>query len=352
MSRNHRIAAGLSALLFSCTFAGQTRAAESVPYVVKQGTAQIDFTDIDGRVARIPATKRAGYMNDPDRIETTLRSLLLIRQMAKEAEDLGLDKDPVVAAEIELARQEILAKRRIAKVVAEVQVPSMEALAKERYATSPAMFSTPETLVVRHLLILREKHGDEAAKALADKLRAEIDASPMLDFEAFAKKHSEEGKAAETGGLLKPITRGDTLADFETAAFALEKPGQYSPVVRTRYGYHIIQLVSRTPATRIPYEKVKDGIVRELESEYVARVRGDYLSRAQSLKLEADPDKVQSLRTRYLPEGEGTKAIGVRYNLREQIADEADKAAAAAAKAAKDAPAVPSDGAETPHADE
>jgi len=325
------------AVTLACSTAAVATAQEK-PYVAKQGTAEIDFTDIDGRIARIPADKRAGYMNDPERIEAALRNLLLVKQLAKEAEDLGIDKDPVVAAEIELAREEILAKRRAAKVVAEAQIPSMEELGKERYLASPSLFTSPETLTVRHLLIMREKHGDEGAKALANKLRAEIDSRPMLDFEAFIKENSEDPNAAEKGGLVPPIVKGDTLADFEEAAFALKHPGDISPVVRTRYGYHIIQLVSRTPGARVPYEKVKDKVLRDLESEYLARQRADYIARRHSEALDADPDKVQSLRTRYLPDGPGTKAISVMYPAREQVADESDTARAQA-KAAQGADA-------------
>jgi len=324
-----RIGARLMIVALACSTAAVATAQEK-PYVAKQGTAELDFTDIDGRIARIPADKRAGFMNDPDRIETALRQLLLVKQLAKEAEDLGIDKDPVVAAEIELARAEILAERRAARVIAEATVPSMEALGKERYIASPAMFTKPETLQVRHLLVLRETHGDEGAKALANKLRAEIDSRPMLDFEAFVKEHSEEPSAKEKGGLVPPISKGETLADFEAAAFALKNPGDISPVVRTRYGYHIIQLVSRAPAARVPYESVKDKVIKDLEPEYLARQRADYLARRHSEALDADPDKVQSLRTRYLPDGPGAKAINVMYPAREQIADESDQARAKA----------------------
>ena len=352
MAHISRVAARLSAAFLSCAIAVPA-VAQQKPYVTKQGSAEIDFTEIDARVARIPADKRAGYMNDPDRIETTLRGMLLIEQMANEAVELGMDKDPVVAAEIELARKEVLAKRRVAKIIADVEVPSMEALARERYIASPAMFSTPETLAVRHLLIMRDVHGEEGAKALAEKLRAEVEANPKLDFEAFVKQHSEEPGAAEKAGLLPRIAKGDTVADFEAAAFALKTPGEFSPVVRTRYGYHIIQLVSRTPSARVPFEKVKDEVIRDLESEYLSRQRADYIARAQSQALDADPDKVQSLRTRYLPDGEGAKAIAVMYNAREQSADEHDREAAKAAKAAQQGqPAAALDGAAPASADE
>ncbi len=325
---NQSVRAGFAIIVASLlsTASYSVAAQAAADHVVGQGSAAIDFTDIDGRIARIPADKRAGFMNDPDRIETTLRSLLLIRQLANEARDLGMDKDPVVQADIELARDEILAKRRVAKVVADLEVPNLEAVARERYQTSPALYTTPETLSVRHVLILRDNHGEAGAKALADKLYAEVKANPKLDFAAFAKQHSEELKSAEQGGLIPRMSRGDTVADFEDAAFALKNPGDISDVVRTRFGYHIIQLVSRTPGARVPYESVKDEILARLEAEFVSRARADYIDRTQSAKLEADPDKVQSLRLRYLPDGEGTKAIARMYSSREQLADIGDAA--------------------------
>jgi parvulin-like peptidyl-prolyl isomerase len=305
----------VASLIFTAHIAANAQTPSSEPatadtaVVVSQGPAEITFTDIDARVSRVPVDKRGGFMNDPERIETLLRTLLLTRQMAAAAEAEGLDKDPVVLADIELAREEILARRRLALFVAGIKIPKFTELARERYVSSPTLYTTPESIDVRHILISLAKHGDEEANAIAQKLRSEIVASKDADFDQFARKHSEDAKASEDGGLIDDLVRGATLADFENAAFGLEKPGQISEIVKTKFGYHIIQLVSRTPAKRFPFEDARVQIENELAKEYLSRASQEFIDKMRNEALNADADRVQSLRTRYLPDGAGTKAI-------------------------------------------
>jgi peptidyl-prolyl cis-trans isomerase SurA len=64
-------------------------------------------------------------------------------------------------------------------------------------------------------------------------------------FATLAKLYSEDPGTAKKGGELGFFSRGQMLEEFETAAFALEKPGDISPVIETKYGFHIIQLIER-----------------------------------------------------------------------------------------------------------
>ena len=61
------------------------------------------------------------------------------------------------------------------------------------------------------------------------------------DFEALAKKRSEDS-SAERGGDLGSVGRGLFAPAYETAAFAL-KPGELSAVIETDFGFHVIQRV-------------------------------------------------------------------------------------------------------------
>lgn len=63
-------------------------------------------------------------------------------------------------------------------------------------------------------------------------------------FSMLATLYSQDGGSAKKGGELGFFTRGDMVAPFEAAAFAL-KPGEISPIIESTYGFHIIQLIER-----------------------------------------------------------------------------------------------------------
>lgn len=64
------------------------------------------------------------------------------------------------------------------------------------------------------------------------------------DFATLAVMYSEDPGSALKGGELGFVNRGELYPEFETAAFSL-KAGEVSPIIKTRAGYHIIQLIER-----------------------------------------------------------------------------------------------------------
>ncbi len=64
------------------------------------------------------------------------------------------------------------------------------------------------------------------------------------NFSMLAKLYSQDPGSASKGGEVGFFGRGQMVGEFESAAFAL-KPGEVSPVVETKFGFHIIQLIER-----------------------------------------------------------------------------------------------------------
>lgn len=296
----------LAMAMASSGYAQASQAADD-RLVVSRGKAEIRFSDIDARLMRVPEAHRAAFMDSPERIDTTLNSMLLAKQLAAEAREEGLDQDPIIAAELRLAQDEVLAKRRIEQVVKHLEYPDFRDLAYERYISSPSLFTSPAEVDVRHFLIKREIHGDEAARAKAEALRAEFVESGG-DFEAFVKQHSEEPRADEHGGKLAGVTPGQTVGAFEEAAFDLEQPGELSPVVSTRFGYHVIQLIDKRDGTRQSFEQVRPQIEETLRDEYLTRAKQRYIEELRASPMQASPELVKSLRSRYLPEDSPLRA--------------------------------------------
>lgn len=86
------------------------------------------------------------------------------------------------------------------------------------------------------------------------------------DFAALALELSEDTGSAVNGGDLGWFGSGAMVAEFETAAFALEKPGDITPEpVQSQFGYHIIQLIAKQdrPLTQEQYDAARDKVFQE-----------------------------------------------------------------------------------------
>ena len=64
------------------------------------------------------------------------------------------------------------------------------------------------------------------------------------DFAVYAALYSKDPSSAKKGGELGFFERGTMVPEFEAAAFTL-KPGEISPVIETKFGFHILQLIER-----------------------------------------------------------------------------------------------------------
>lgn len=100
-----------------------------------------------------------------------------------------------------------------------------------------------EQVHARHILVLSE----EEAMEIFLKLRA------GESFAALAKQYSQDRTTKDTGGDLGFFPRGIMPPEIEAVAFGLS-PGQTSGIVRTSFGYHIIEVVEKDPARKVSDE--------------------------------------------------------------------------------------------------
>ncbi|CEN82508.1 peptidylprolyl isomerase [Paraclostridium sordellii] len=120
-----------------------------------------------------------------------------------------------------------------------------------------------------HILI---KNIDENGKKLDDakikenKKLAESILKKALEgenFEELAKKYSEDG-SAQSGGDLGFFSKGAMVAEFEKAAFGLNKGEIYPKLVETQFGYHIIK---KTDEKEKSFDDIKDSLTKQLVAE-------------------------------------------------------------------------------------
>ena len=95
------------------------------------------------------------------------------------------------------------------------------------------------------------------------------------NFADLAKQYSED-TSKDKGGDLGWIVRGQTVPEFEAAAFSLPK-GSISDLVKTQYGYHIIQVIDRQMARTQTFDEVRPAILAQLQQEKAEQL-GETLS--------------------------------------------------------------------------
>lgn len=278
--------------------------AANKPIVKNERGASLDLTDIDAHLAPIPEEMRAGVMNDPDRIDQILNQLLILRYAANEAREMGIDQDPIVAREMKIAGERVLFRYRMNKLKADIKYPDFDVQAKELYAANRNDYMTPELVDVSHILfqVNHDKSEDETL-AQAKAIRKKLLKNPK-QFAEMAEKYSADEVSAAAGGRLQMSPAVNYVKEFANAIKPMSQEGEISDVVKSDFGFHIIMFHARKPAELKPFDSVKEAIVAKLKDDLMRKVQSEYVQTIRSLKIEADPEAIASLRTRYgeLPE--------------------------------------------------
>jgi peptidyl-prolyl cis-trans isomerase D len=153
----------------------------------------------------------------------------------------------------------------------------------------------PERRRARHILVsLPPDAGPDAekkAREKAESLLARLEKGES--FEALAKEASDDSGSASKGGDLGFITKGMMTPEFEKAAFALKK-GEHSGIIKSPFGFHIIEVTDIEPRQTRPFDEVRDELVKE----YQAQERGDlFTDKAETLANLAfeQPDSLEGV---------------------------------------------------------
>lgn len=178
------------------------------------------------------------------------------------------------------------------------QIPVSDADAKSYYDQNIRQYTVGEQRRARHILIKAGKNASNAeqaaAKAKAEKVLAQVRKNPG-DFAKLANEYSQDPSSAEHGGDLGFFGTGMMVKPFEDAAFKLKK-GEISDLVKTDYGYHIIQVTDIKPAEVKPFDEVKEEVVSDIRKQQAAKKFSDtaesfsntVYEQADSLKPAAD----------------------------------------------------------------
>ena len=240
---------------------------ESVPEIYRQFiTKEMILNDSIKELLLLQEAKKQGISVSAEELSKVIDDAIAQSGLSKEEFEKTLDKQNLTMDFVEdyYKKQLIINKLLDKTVLSKIIISSSEI--EEYYNNNKNEFITPEQVRARHILVGSADEADEILKQLNNG----------ADFIELAKEKSTCPSASE-GGDLGYFSKGDMIAEFEDAAFALDV-GEISPVVKTEFGYHIIKLLDKKPETLIELEDAMQDIEEKLKLEKQNTAFDDYLN--------------------------------------------------------------------------
>ncbi len=239
---------------------------------------EVSQSDLDALLSEGPVNARKDVLEDKDKILKLLRQTFLIRALADEARENGLDKDELIQAKLQRQADKILYLERMKQIDAQ-PLPDFEQAAKEQYLSNEAAHTVPEKVSAKHILIattdkLPVYHERAEALEIAKKVKKELDEG--RSFDDLIKLYSEDTSTKKNHGSLGIFSRGSMVKPIEDAVFAMHEPGETSDIIESQFGFHIIKLLNRFKPMKLPYEQERPKIIEKLKNEYIQNRREVY----------------------------------------------------------------------------
>ena len=200
----------------------------------------------------------------PERITQALHELYTLKVLEQEADKMALLSEEQIAwlAYYAVALEKV--KRLIASEVEKAMAAvDWAAEARDYYAANLPEFVRPPSITVRTLLLRTQSRTVSDAIDLAREL---VPAGTSEEaFREIVLASSEDLSGGD--GKIEGMRKGQTVPEFEKAAFALEAVGEISEPVASRFGVHVIQLLGKNPESVQPFESVEGKIVATLKEK-------------------------------------------------------------------------------------
>ncbi len=271
-----------SRIIVACVILGASHAhaqaaSDDGVVLVSNSLARVTRAEYNAELLKLPIDLRAGFANNPRRVNDLLMRMLVQKSLASQARAAKLDATPEAAARIELEVERQLSQIMIesVEVAAAAEFDAnrgrFEARARELYILEKGKYATPEQVSATHILFDTKKRTSEEARALARETRAKIAAG--ADMGKLARDLSDDPSSGNNSGTLGWFAKADMDPAFGEAAFALKNTGDLSEPVLSQFGWHVIRLDGRRPANVKTFDEARETVMFELRKRYVDEKR-------------------------------------------------------------------------------
>jgi peptidyl-prolyl cis-trans isomerase C len=176
----------------------------------------------------------------------------------QEAYEQALKQNNITEEQLREDIRENLPVQEVQERVTGEAEPSDEEIQNYYEKNKEAQFTTPEQRCVRHILFNKDQ------KEKAEDVKQQLEKGG--DFAKLAKENSQDPGSAAQGGDLGCLGKGETVPEFEQAAFGAER-GEIVGPVQTEFGYHILQVTDVKSEQTRSLQEVESQIRAQLASE-------------------------------------------------------------------------------------
>jgi parvulin-like peptidyl-prolyl isomerase len=188
-------------------------------------------------------------------------------------------------------RKKLYIDELIKRITIDVKVTDAEV--NEYYTNYSEIFQQLEQVTARHILISvlgQSNRTDDDARQLAADVRAQIKKDNSNFCDLVTKYSEDPGSVANCGEYT--FSKGQMVKEFEDAAFTGKI--NETAIVKTQYGYHIIQTIAKIPAKQIPLSnvsaKIKETLIFDKQSQEVRAYLNLLKEKAEIVNYVANPN--------------------------------------------------------------
>jgi peptidyl-prolyl cis-trans isomerase C len=209
-----------------------------------------------------------GQPDSPQLRSRVRETLINFELAAQEAARKSLDKNPDVAAQIELQRQSVLTNAYIGEYLK--SNPVSEDAMKKEYDQAKAQMGGKEYRA-RHVLVEKE----EEAKEIIGQIKK------GGSFEKIASERSKDQGSKANGGDLGWSPASRYVPQFGQALQRLKKGQMTDAPVQSQFGWHVIKVEDERPVKFPPFEEVKPQIQQKLHQQVAEKAISDLRAKAK-----------------------------------------------------------------------
>ena len=252
--------------------------------IITDSDVSISKEELVRAIELLPSNIKKATLDDETIRQDIIRQMLVNKKISEEAKKIDPVSNPELYWKKYFKIQKALNELILKDYQQYMKIPDLTALAKERYKVNKEEYAKiPEKRDSSHILFKCKPGACDRAKL---KPKVEEIYNKLINgdnFEALVDQYSDDLNSKAKKGRVGTYYWGQSHIDFKylEGLFSIKKVGEYSNIVESRFGFHIIRLDKITPKKYKPFEEVKAAIVESLTVKYKKLALQEYMKSFQ-----------------------------------------------------------------------